>query len=594
MVEGCGTSSSPDSSGGGSHGDTHPRSLAAGHHQGALPPLCSGASASPSTLSPAAEPFFPSISSEDRGMAKRWMDFSDDSDSDDDIDEVIDTGGAGATSQTPYLDAVRRSPAPVPRPTLSSIVVQLPRGEGGHRKRPRRRGRRQPPPSPQMAKRRSRRSSRWRGTTKTVVGLQRYDHPRKASLVAPTCDRGQVALRPPRVDPDGWQRVERRRAPQRMAPQLPQQPPQPEALPQRCFPKVLDGRCLNCLSFKHRVASCRQPSRCLRCHGFRHHAKDCTRPRRPPPRSGQPRLVGRVAPSGNGHGHARPSTSDGRAMPAVAAGGLALTLSTTDALAMVALSAAKSAIVAALNIKEDDFTLEPAFPELFVATFRSQEIRDRASVAGISLEGPSVVGGVLGQQCLARDCAVEQGAIAEVDQDVVDVAATPVPPVETLADHLLAPPSVELAEPASAEVTATVVVSEVDRSAALEVFINNVTKDIPPPLLADKPPRRRRVDPVLVDAPPQLPSSETSGIRRSHRQAVDPLSSVKPAKRGEVLLMRRLGEVGVHLPSMPSADQAVKKFFQDPPPHQLDALSDMFPMLKNKSKTSPFMGLSVD
>ncbi|CAN6173490.1 unnamed protein product [Urochloa humidicola] len=160
----------------------------------------------------------------------------------------------------------------------------------------------------------------------------------------------------------------------------------------------------------------------------------------------------------------------------------------------------------------------------------------------------------------------------------VDVAATPVP----------------LVEPASVEVTATVVASEVDRSVALEAFINNVTKDISPPLLTDKPPRRRRVDPVLVDAPPQLPSSEASGIRRSHRQAIDPLSAVKAAKRGEVLLMRRLGEVGVSLPSTTSADQAVKKFFQDPPPHQLDALSDMFPMLKNKSKTSPFMGLSVD
>ncbi|CAO2146509.1 unnamed protein product [Urochloa humidicola] len=588
MVEGCGMGSSPDTSGGGSHGDTHPGSPAAGHHQGALPPPYSGASASPSTLSPAAEPFFPSISSEDRGMAKRWMDFSDDSDSDDNIDEVIDTDGAGAASQTPYLDAVCRSPAPVPRPALCSIVVQPPRGEGGHRKRPRRRGRRPPPPSPQMAKRRSRRSSRQRGATEMVVGLQR-----KAGQVAATCDRGRAALRPPRVDPDGWQRVERRRVPRRADPQLQEQPPQPEAPPRRCFPKVLDGRCLNCLSFKHRVASCRQPSRCLRCHGLRHRAKDCTRPRRPPPRSGQPRLDGRVAPFGNGHGRARPLTSDGGALSA-AVGGLSLTLSATYALAVVALSAAKSTIVAALNIKEDVFTLRPAFPKLFVATFRSREIRDRASVADISLERPSGVGSVLGQECLARDCAVEQAAIAEVDLDVVDVAATPVPPVEVLADHSLVPPSVELTEPASVEVTATIVVPGVDRSVALEAFINNVTKDISPPLLADKPPRRRQVDPVLVDAPPQLPSSEASGIRRSHRQAVDPLSAVKPAKRGEVLVMHRLGEVGVPLPSMTSADQAVKKFFQDPPPHQLDALSDMFPMLKNKSKTSPFMGLSVD
>jgi hypothetical protein len=35
----------------------------------------------------------------------------------------------------------------------------------------------------------------------------------------------------------------------------------------RCFPKELAERCLNGLSFKHRVASCWQPSRCLRYHG---------------------------------------------------------------------------------------------------------------------------------------------------------------------------------------------------------------------------------------------------------------------------------------------------------------------------------------
>ncbi|CAO2149225.1 unnamed protein product [Urochloa humidicola] len=143
------------------------------------------------------------------------------------------------------------------------------------------------------------------------------------------------------------------------------------------------------------------------------------------------------------------------------------------------------------------------------------------------------------------------------------------------------------------EATVTVVAPEVDHSAALEAFINKVTKDIPTPLL-DKPPRRRRVDPVLVDAPPQLPSSEASGIRRSYRQALDPLSAVKTAKRGEVLLMRRLGEVGVPLSLTASAGQAVKQFFEEgPPPHHMDAMLDMFPMLKNKSKTSPFAGLSV-
>ena len=54
-------------------------------------------------------------------------------------------------------------------------------------------------------------------------------------------------------------------------------------------------------------------------------------------------------------------------------GGLDLTLSATDALAVVALATAKSEIMAVLRIGEDDFTLRLAFPELFVATFRSQE-----------------------------------------------------------------------------------------------------------------------------------------------------------------------------------------------------------------------------
>jgi hypothetical protein len=153
----------------------------------------------------------------------------------------------------------------------------------------------------------------------------------------------------------------------------------------------------------------------------------------------------------------------------------------------------------------------------------------------------------------------------------------------------------EQEQPAMQEVEATGMVgaSDDDNFTALEDFISKVTKSIPP-LLVDKSPRRRRVDPVLVEAPPQLPSSEASGPRRSHCQALDPLSAVKPAKRGAVLLMRRLGEVGAPLPLAASAEQAVDNFFRDPPPHHADALQDMFPMLKNKSKGSPFMGWSVD
>jgi hypothetical protein len=156
-----------------------------------------------------------------------------------------------------------------------------------------------------------------------------------------------------------------------------------------------------------------------------------------------------------------------------------------------------------------------------------------------------------------------------------------------------AEPAMQEVVPACEEATGMVGESDDDNSAALEDFISKVTKSIPPPLV-DKPPHRRRVDPVLVDAPPQLPSSEAYGPRQSHRQALDPLSAVKPAKRGAVLLMRRLGEVGVPLPLSTSAEQAVDNFFRDPPPHHVGALQNMFPMLKNKSKSSPSMGWSVD
>ena len=85
-------------------------------------------------------------------------------------------------------------------------------------------------------------------------------------------------------------------------------------------------------------------------------------------------------------------------MPTTAAadGGLDLTLSATDALAVVALTVAKSAIMTVLHIEEDDFSLGPAFPELFLATFPSQEFRDQASAASVSQERPSLSGGLLG------------------------------------------------------------------------------------------------------------------------------------------------------------------------------------------------------
>jgi hypothetical protein len=51
-------------------------------------------------------------------------------------------------------------------------------------------------------------------------------------------------------------------------------------LPQvRKIPAELHSRCFNCLSYSHRVATCRMPQRCLRCRGYRHIARDCKWPR---------------------------------------------------------------------------------------------------------------------------------------------------------------------------------------------------------------------------------------------------------------------------------------------------------------------------
>jgi hypothetical protein len=65
-------------------------------------------------------------------------------------------------------------------------------------------------------------------------------------------------------------------------------------------------------------------------------------------------------------------------------------------LGVVALAAAKAAIMAALHLDDDDFTLASAFSELFVATFWSQELRERASAVSATQENPSLSSGQLG------------------------------------------------------------------------------------------------------------------------------------------------------------------------------------------------------
>jgi hypothetical protein len=78
---------------------------------------------------------------------------------------------------------------------------------------------------------------------------------------------------------------------------------------------------------------------------------------------------------------------------AAADGGLDLMLSASDALVVVALAALAIMAALCISIKDDDFTLDPTFPELFVATFRSQELQDRDSKVIVSQERSSVSSG---------------------------------------------------------------------------------------------------------------------------------------------------------------------------------------------------------
>ena len=49
------------------------------------------------------------------------------------------------------------------------------------------------------------------------------------------------------------------------------------------YPVDLRGKCFNCLSTTHRVATCKLPPRCLRCKGFRHLVRDYKQRRKVPP-----------------------------------------------------------------------------------------------------------------------------------------------------------------------------------------------------------------------------------------------------------------------------------------------------------------------
>jgi hypothetical protein len=74
---------------------------------------------------------------------------------------------------------------------------------------------------------------------------------------------------------DGWREILPR---QETRPAVAPVEPHPIQLPQaRRIHAELRDRCFNCLSYSHRVASCRLPRRCLYYHNFRYLARDCKR-----------------------------------------------------------------------------------------------------------------------------------------------------------------------------------------------------------------------------------------------------------------------------------------------------------------------------
>jgi hypothetical protein len=158
-----------------------------------------------------------------------------------------------------------------------------------------------PPPHPQNQRRPTRRSRRRRPLARLLVGLPMRREPPLSRPHRPLPDRlrgrlglpngmgarGATRQEPgrgggvrPQVDADGYQEVVSRSTRRRLG----RDASVAAAVPPRRsrIPPEFEGKCLNCLSTGHRVATCKLPRRCVRCHGFRHLARDCKRPRSPP------------------------------------------------------------------------------------------------------------------------------------------------------------------------------------------------------------------------------------------------------------------------------------------------------------------------
>ena len=222
------------------------------------------AASSPSPLSPDAEPFFPGARSAGRGKSQRWEMDSYDSDTD------FDCSSPEAAS---YLDVARRGCEAVSTGRAGAQPDSQGPGETAAE------ASHCAPTKMQSCCRRRARAATRRGTgrataTQRVPATQRIG-PQAAERVPAHRRLGpQRRATPP--DANGWQKVLPRdegRPPPRASQR------QSQSQPGHRIPPEFAGRCLNCLSYSHRVATCRLPHRCVRCHSLHHLAKDCKRPR---------------------------------------------------------------------------------------------------------------------------------------------------------------------------------------------------------------------------------------------------------------------------------------------------------------------------
>lgn len=268
-------------------------------------------------LSPDAPPFFPD-GAQGRSKTMRWVEISDYSDS--------DTDSVQSAGKPSYLDAVLRGTPVLVDPDLAGDGTQPPTQTV------------EMPPAEEVAEgRKSARKRRWRRMKPRAVDPTAAEPAAAPRAPVHQClgpqvssgrrqEGGRVSVHqrlgpqaPPRwrrrisaPDAEGWREV----LPRQLAEPRPSPPPHNPPRRRR-IPEAVRDRCLICLSYNHRLATCRAPLRCLRCHGLRHLARDCKRGRSPGVGSGATGPLNRrfIRATGGGRNDKPPASQAGDSTP---------------------------------------------------------------------------------------------------------------------------------------------------------------------------------------------------------------------------------------------------------------------------------------